>query len=157
MPARTHRYAVTVTWTGNRGEGTASYRAYGREHEVAAEGRATIAGSSDPAFRGDPERWNPEQLLVAALSQCQLLWYLHLCSTSGVVVLAYEDHPDGTMVEDEGGGGRFTEATLRPAVTVADQSMVAAARELHPRAHELCYIASSVNFPVRCEPEIRAS
>jgi organic hydroperoxide reductase OsmC/OhrA len=154
MTARTHRYEVAVVWTGDRGEGTASYRAYGRDHEVTADGRPMLAGSSDPAFRGDRGRWNPEQLLVAALSQCHLLAYLHVCAVSDVVVVAYEDNADGVMAETEDGGGRFTEVTLRPLVTVADASMTATALELHHRAHELCFIASSVNFPVRSEPEV---
>ena len=157
MKAKTHRYEVTVLWTGNRGEGTASYRAYVRDHEVTADGRPAIPGSSDPAFRGDPARWNPEQLLVASLGQCHMLAYLHQCAVSGVVVVAYEDNPDGVMTETEDGGGRITEVTLRPLVTVADASMTDAARELHGRAHELCFIASSVNFPVRHEPEVRVS
>ena len=155
MSGRTHRYELALVWTGNRGEGTASYRAYSRDHEVTADGRPAIPGSSDPAFRGDPARWNPEQLLVASLSECHLLEYLHLCSVSGVVVVAYEDNPDGVMTETEDGGGRFTEVTLRPLVTVADASMTDAALDLHGRAHELCFIASSVGFPVRHEPEIR--
>jgi organic hydroperoxide reductase OsmC/OhrA len=155
MTGKTHRYEVGVTWTGNRGEGTAEYGAYDRDHEVTAEGRPTLAGSSDPAFRGDAARWNPEQLLVAALSQCHLLSYLHVCAVSDIVVVAYEDRADGVMEMTEDGGGHFTEVTLRPAVTVADASMVDAARELHAPAHERCFIASSVNFPVRHEPELR--
>lgn len=157
MSPRTHRYEVRVVWTGDRGEGTASYRAYARDHEVTADGRPEIRGSSDPSFRGDAERWNPEQLLVAALSQCHLLSYLHQCAIAGVVVVAYEDRPEGVMTETEDGGGRFTEVTLRPVVTVADPGMVARARELHERAHELCFIASSVGFPVGHDPEIRVS
>jgi organic hydroperoxide reductase OsmC/OhrA len=154
MNGKTHGYEVTVVWTGNRGQGTASYRAYARDHEVTADARPAIHGSSDPTFRGDPARWNPEQLLVASLSQCHLLWYLHLCAVSGVVVVAYEDHPEGVMTETEDGGGRFTEVTLRPVVTVADASMTDTALELHGRAHELCFIASSVNFPIHHVPEI---
>jgi organic hydroperoxide reductase OsmC/OhrA len=152
---KAHRYAVEVSWTGNRGQGTASYRAYARDHVLRADGRPPIPGSSDPVFRGDPERWNPEQLLVASLSQCHLLWYLHVCAVSGVVVVAYQDRAEGVMMEGEDGGGRFTEVTLRPVVTVAEASMAASALELHDRAHELCFIANSVNFPVRHEPEIR--
>jgi organic hydroperoxide reductase OsmC/OhrA len=114
-----------------------------------------IPGTSDPAFRGDPARWNPEQLLVASLSQCHMLAYLHQCAVSGVVVAAYEDHPEGLMTETEDGRGRFTEVTLRPVVTVADASMTDAALDLHGRAHDLCFIASSVGFPVRHEPQIR--
>jgi organic hydroperoxide reductase OsmC/OhrA len=149
-----HRYTATVRWSGNRGEGTSSYRSYGREHEVEADGKPLIPASSDPAFRGDPRRWNPEELLVASLGQCHLLEFLHLCAVNGVVVTAYEDHPEGTMAETEDGGGHFTEVVLRPAVTVASEEMVERATELHEDAHRLCFIANSVNFAVRHEPEI---
>ena len=147
-----HTYRVTVAWTGNRGEGTSSYRGYDRTHEIEADGPPTIPGSSDPTFRGDPARWNPEQLLVAALSQCHMLWFLHLAAEAGVVVTAYRDDAVGTMVTDRTGGGRFTEATLRPRVEVADETMVERATELHERANELCFVANSVAFPVRHEP-----
>jgi organic hydroperoxide reductase OsmC/OhrA len=149
---RTHRYHVEVAWTGNRGEGTTSYRAYDRAGEARGAGKPPIPGSSDPAFRGDPERWNPEELLVAALSQCHMLWYLHLAATSGVVVVAYTDSAEGTMLEGDGGGGRFSEVVLRPVVTVASADMADKAAGLHGRANELCFIANSVNFPVRHEP-----
>jgi organic hydroperoxide reductase OsmC/OhrA len=150
----THRYEVTVVWTGNQGEGTSGYRAYARDHEVTADGRPAIAGSSDRAFRGDAERWDPERLLVAALSQCHMLSYLHVCAESGVVVVDYVDQAQGAMQQTPDGGGHFTEVTLRPRVTVSRQSMSAAARELHARAHELCFIANSVNFPVLHQPTI---
>ncbi len=149
--ARTHAYAITTTWTGNRGEGTSSYRAYGRDHDLDAAGRPTLAASSDPAFRGEADRWNPELLLVAALSDCHLLAYLHLCAVNGVVVTGYRDEATGTM-EEVSGGGRFTEVVLRPIVTVADESMIGRANALHHDAHASCFIASSVNFPVRTEP-----
>jgi organic hydroperoxide reductase OsmC/OhrA len=148
--ARVHTYDTVVTWTGNRGTGTSGYRDYDRAHEVAAEGRTVIAGSSDPSFRGDPARWNPEQLLVASLSQCHMLWYLHLCADAGVVVTGYVDHARGTMAET-GEGGRFTEVVLRPQVSVASPTMVDAAMDLHAAAHRACFIANSVNFPVRHE------
>jgi len=153
MP-RTHSYGVSVTWTGNRGTGTSGYRDYGREHDVTADGRPAIAGSSDPLFRGDPVRWNPELELVAALSQCHMLWYLHLCAAAGVVVTGYTDQAGGTMAEDGDGGGRFTEVVLRPRVTVASAEMTQAAAGLHREAHAKCFIANSVNFPVRHEPVI---
>ena len=149
--ARTHAYAITTTWTGNRGEGTSSYRAYGRDHDLDAAGRPTLAASSDPAFRGEADRWNPELLLVAALSDCHLLAYLHLCAVNGVVVTGYRDEATGTM-EEVGGGGRFTEVVLRPIVTVAAESMIERANAPHHDAHASCFIASSVNFPVRTEP-----
>ncbi|MEV4311153.1 OsmC family protein [Actinocrispum sp. NPDC049592] len=149
-----HTYEVTVTWTGNRGTGTSGYRDFDRAHDIAAEGRPVIEASSDPAFRGDRSRWNPEQLLVAALSDCHMLWYLHLCAVAGVIVESYVDKAVGTMVEEKNGAGQFTEVILRPRVRVAAPDMVAKARELHHEANEKCFIARSVNFPVRHEPEI---
>ena len=151
MP-RSHRYELTVTWTGDRGEGTATYRSYDRDNEVTAPGKPAIAGSSDPAFRGAADRWNPEELLVASLSQCHLLWYLHLCARAGIVVTGYVDHPLGTMTESPGGGGRFTEVLLRPRVTITDPDRRAEAGALHAEAHRLCFVANSVNFLVRHEP-----
>jgi organic hydroperoxide reductase OsmC/OhrA len=154
---RTHRYEIAVSWTGNRGTGTSGYRDYGRDHEVSADGRPVIEGSSDPAFRGDKTRWNPELALVAALSECHMLSYLHVCVTHGVVVTGYEDAASGVMAETDDGGGHFTEVVLRPRVTVADAAMAGQARELHEEASAKCFIASSVNFPVRHEPEVIAA
>lgn len=151
----THTYETVVTWTGNRGTGTSGYREYGREHEVTADGPAPLAGSADPAFRGDPARWNPEQLLVAALAQCHLLSYLALCARHGVVVTGYADRARGTMAQ-QGNGGHFTSVVLRPAVRVASAAMVEQALALHHEAHESCFIASSVNFPVSHEPTVTA-
>jgi organic hydroperoxide reductase OsmC/OhrA len=150
---REHSYAAVVTWTGDRGSGTSGYRAYGREHVVTADGPPPLGGSADPAFRGDPSRWNPEQLLVVSLSQCHLLWYLHLCAVAGVVVTGYVDSPRGTML-DTGDAGRFTEVVLRPRVTVTEAGMVERALALHADAHRACFIANSVNFPVRHEPTV---
>ncbi|MFE2723519.1 OsmC family protein [Kitasatospora sp. NPDC059327] len=151
--AKLHTYTAEITWTGNQGSGTSDYRSYGRAHEVAAEGRPTIPGSADPAFRGDPARWNPEQLLLASIAQCHLLWYLHLCAVNGVVVTDYADRPVGTMAETAE-GGHFTEAVLRPRIEVASAEMVEKALALHADAHRACFIASSVNFPVRHEPVV---
>jgi len=145
-----------MQWTGNTGVGTAGYRAYERSHEISAPGlpKPPIPGSSDPAFRGDRARWNPEELLVSALSACHALSYLHLCAVAGVVVTDYVDHAEGWMDEDADGGGHFRRVVLRPAVTVAPGSDVERARALHHDAHRLCFIARSVNFPVEHEPEI---
>jgi organic hydroperoxide reductase OsmC/OhrA len=154
--ARMHTYDVSVTWTGNRGTGTSGYRDYDRAHEVSANGPAPIAASSDPAFRGDPSRWNPELELTAALSQCHMLWFLHLCADAGVTVTSYADEARGRMTEDADGGGRFTEVVLRPRVTVSSAGMIEAATALHAEAHAKCFIASSVTFPVRHEPVISA-
>lgn len=149
-----HSYAVSVTWTGNQGTGTSGYRDYSRDHDVSADGPQTIAGSSDPAFRGDQARWNPELELTAALSQCHMLWYLHLSAVAGVTVLAYTDQASGTMEEEADGSGRFTEVVLRPRVVVATPEMADAARRLHAEASAKCFIANSVNFPVKHEPII---
>lgn len=151
-----HTYDVTVEWTGNLGQGTADYRAFSRDHEVLAGAKPPIAASADPAFRGDPDRWNPEELLLSALSQCHMLWYLHLCASSGIQVTDYEDHARGTMTMDAaGGGGEFTEVVLRPAVAVADASMVERAVALHAEVPARCFIARSVSFPVRHAPDVR--
>ncbi|MBZ4418385.1 OsmC family protein [Myxococcus sp. RHSTA-1-4] len=152
MAGKEHRYAVTVEWTGNRGEGTSSYKRYERAHELRAEGKPTIPGSSDPAFRGDPARWNPEELLVASLSACHKLWYLHLCATAGVVVTDYVDDAEGVMAEEADGGGRFVRVVLRPRVTITAGSDRDKAQALHHEAHALCFIARSVSFPVTHEP-----
>ena len=151
---RKHQYSAQVTWTGNRGSGTSGYREYDRSYEVAAEGKAAIRGSADPAFRGDRSCWNPEELLVASLAACHQLWYLHLCADAGVVVLAYEDHAQGVMEEQGSGSGQFAEVTLQPLVTISRTSDAALALELHEKAHQMCFVARSVNFPVRCAPMI---
>src|SRR5690554_2347862 len=149
-----HHYAIAVEWTGNRGTGTSGYKAYGRDHIVSAEGKHDIAGSSDRTFHGDADRWNPEELLLAALSQCHLLSYLHVASSAGVVVTDYRDEPVGTMEQTDAGGGHFTSVTLRPTVTVASAAMADQAAALHHEASEKCFIAASVNFPVGHEPRV---
>jgi organic hydroperoxide reductase OsmC/OhrA len=148
-----HHYAIDLEWQGDRGDGTASYRAYGRQHAVRAEGKLhEIAGSSDRAFHGDRDRWNPEELALAALSQCHMLSYLHVATVHGVVVVGYTDAATATMREDGRGGGRMVEAVLRPRVVVAEPGMRERADALHREASEKCFIAASVNFPVRHEP-----
>jgi organic hydroperoxide reductase OsmC/OhrA len=148
-----HRYAIELEWQGDRGEGTTSYRAYGRQHAIRAAGKLhEIAGSSDRAFHGDRDRWNPEELVLAALSECHMLSYLHVAVNHGVVVVGYEDAATATMREDGRGGGRLVEAVLRPRVTVADPSQRELADSLHHEASEKCFIAASVAFPVRHEP-----
>ena len=152
-----HVYQVTVEWTGNTGTGTSGHRAYERAHDIRAGGKPTIAGSSDPSFRGDRTRWNPEDLLVGSLSACHKLWYLSLCAGAGIVVTAYLDEAEGIMVEDADGGGRFARVVLRPQVTIAAGSDAAKARALHHEAHAKCFIANSVNFTVGHEPIIRVA
>ncbi|MCP8939547.1 OsmC family protein [Alsobacter sp. SYSU M60028] len=148
--ATRHRYSAEIVWTGNRGAGTADYRAYGREHEIRFPGKPAIAGSADPAFRGDRDRVNPEEMLVASLSTCHMLWFLHLASVAGLVVESYEDAPEGVMVEEADGAGQFAEVVLRPRVRLSsgDPARVA---DVHEEAHRFCFVARSVNFPVRCE------
>ena len=157
MSGKTHTYTCSTTWTGNTGKGTASYKAYSRDHVYSSPGKPDLPGSSDPAFRGDARRYNPEELLVASLSSCHMLWYLHLCADAGVTVLAYRDEAKGTMAEDAAKGGYFTAVTLYPKVTIAKGGDAARARQLHYAAHEKCYIAKSVNFPVTCEAEVTVS
>ena len=156
MVGKTHIYRATVAWTGAEDGPTTDYQSYSRAYDIRVVGKADLPGSADPGFLGDPARLNPEDLMVGALSSCHMLWYLHLCSAKGVKVVAYEDAAEGAMVE-EPGNGRFTEVTLKPVVTISADSDADRARDLHGRAHDECFIANSVNFPVHCEPDIRVA
>ena len=152
MADKRHRYSVRLDWKGNEGSGTSSYRAYSRAHELSAPGKQIIAGSSDPSFRGDAARWNPEELLVASLSACHQLWYLHLCAEAKIVVQEYRDEASGVMIEQPDGAGQFESVTLRPHVKLALGSDTEAARRLHDDAARKCFIARSVSFRVDHEP-----
>jgi organic hydroperoxide reductase OsmC/OhrA len=155
---RTHHYEVEINWTGNTGSGTTGYRDYSRDHDVSGvgiPGKPAIPGTADPAFRGLAERWNPEELLVASLAQCHMLWYLALCGGAGVVVTEYTDRPSGAMAETPDGSGSFTEVVLRPTVVIATADRLDEATALHHKAHKMCFIANSVNFPVRNIPTVK--
>ncbi|WP_047497554.1 OsmC family protein [Terriglobus sp. TAA 43] len=146
-----HHYNTSIAWTGNRGTGTSSYRDYARSYDLSASGKPLIAGSSDATFRGEASKWNPEDMLLASLSSCHMLSYLHLCADAGISVIAYSDNAEGTMQLNPDGSGHFTSVTLHPQVTIAAGHDLTQADALHHRAHELCFIANSVNFPVACE------
>ncbi|WLQ06365.1 OsmC family protein [Arthrobacter oryzae] len=150
-----HRYAVTVRWTGNRGDGTSTYRGYSRDHDIEIPGLSVLKGSADPTFHGDKTRYNPEQLLLTALSQCHMLSFLHVAVKHGVVVTAYEDRAEALMRTNRDGSGQFESATLRPEVTVAAAVDAALMEQLHEEANKVCFIARSVNFPVLHEPAVR--
>ena len=152
-----HRYELSAEWTGNRGTGTSGYRDYDRSVTLRVDGKPEIAASSDRPFRGDPSRWNPEDMLLAALSECHLLSYLHACVGAGIVVVSYRDRATGLMREDGRGGGAFVEVVLHPEVVVADASMLEAAHAAHEQANAWCFIANSVNFPVRHEAIVTAA
>ena len=152
MSLEEHRYAVTVRWTGNRGDGTSTYRGYSRDHDVDIPGLPTLKGSADPTFHGDKARHNPEQLLLTALSQCHMLSFLHMAVKHGVVVTAYEDRAEGLMRTNRDGSGQFESVTLRPQVTVAAAADTALMERLHEEANKVCFIARSVNFPVLHAP-----
>ncbi|WP_035985877.1 OsmC family protein [Leptolyngbya sp. KIOST-1] len=153
--AKSHLYRVEIHWTGNNGQGTHSYSTYDRAHTISAADKPPIVASADPSFRGDKTKYNPEELLVASLSSCHMLWYLHLCAEARVVVTGYVDYPIGTMIETEDGSGRFAKVLLRPVVTLVPQSNTELATQLHEQVHQKCFIANSVNFPVHCEPTIQ--
>ncbi|MBS0641834.1 MAG: OsmC family protein [Proteobacteria bacterium] len=155
MAPRSHIYRTHLTWTG--ADAGVAFRNHRRDHRITVAGKPPLEGSCDPIFRGDATRWNPEDLLVASLSACHQLWYLGLCAAAGVDVLSYEDAAEGTMVEESAGGaGQFTEVVLRPKVVVAAGTDLAKAVALHEAAHERCFIARSVNFPVRHDPVVVA-
>ncbi len=150
-----HNYTLKVKWTGNTGTGTSGYKDYERSHSILVENKVELFCSSDPAFRGDESKHNPEDLLLASVSSCHMLFYLHLCAVAGITVTKYVDNVTGIMVETENGDGKFTEVTLCPTVTISDSSMVQKANELHKKANELCFIANSLNFPVYHKPICR--
>ncbi|MDQ6665145.1 MAG: OsmC family protein [Acidobacteriota bacterium] len=155
--ANEHQFAVTTTWTGNTGAGTSDYRSYSRNHEVDAPGKSgPILGSSDPAFRGDDSRYNPEQLLVASLSTCHMLWILHLCADAGIVITEYSDAASGTMALHPDGSGDFSGVMLRPRMKITDRGRIEEAKALHHEAHRMCFIARSVKFPVGQEPVVES-
>ncbi|WP_312765683.1 OsmC family protein [Epilithonimonas sp.] len=151
-----HQYKNKIVWTGNTGESTKNYRSYQRNYTISVDGKADILGSSDPAFLGNPGLHNPEDLLLASVSSCHLLWYLHLCSLNKILVLEYEDFAEGTMIENENGSGKFSEIILKPRIVVAEKEMIEKAVELHQKANEYCFIANSLNFEVKHHPDITA-
>jgi organic hydroperoxide reductase OsmC/OhrA len=153
-----HRFEIRTNWTGNTGTGTSAYNAYKRDHEV--EGlykQSVIPCSSSPDFRGDPKRYNPEELLVASLSACHMLWMLHLCADAGITITSYSDHASGSMKLNPDGSGQFEEVVLKPLITITDAARINETSALNDSAHRMCFVARSVNFPVRHEPQIRGS
>lgn len=154
----TRHYHTIIRWTGNRGTGTSGHTAYSRDFIASIPGKADIAGSADPAFRGDARRWNPEAMLLAAISASHQLWYLQLCADHGIDVLAYEDHAEGELDEgDSRNPGGFLSAILHPNVTIDANSDATLALALHERAHHSCYIGHSLTFPVYYRPQIHTA
>ena len=149
--AKQHDYTARIEWTGNRGDGTRSYRGYDRTWDIATPGKPTIHCSNDPLLGGDPALPNPEDLLLASLSACHMLWYLHLASAADIVVLSYQDNPVGMGETSPNGAGRFLGATLKPQIVIEEGGDLAEAEAIHHRIHQYCFIARSVNFPVRYE------
>ncbi len=151
-----HHYKVKISWTGNRGTGTSAYKAYSRDFTASSQGKAVLQGSSDPAFLGDPAKWNPEDMLVASISACHKLWYLHLCAVNNIIVTSYVDNAVGYMVDEHPTRkGHFTKVILRPDVEVMPGSDKELAIKLHDDAHHECFLANSVNFEIQCEPTIK--
>lgn len=152
MKNGTHEFTASVRWTGNTGEGTQTYRGYGRTWDIATDSKAIVHCSNDPLLGGDPTKHNPEDLLLASLSSCHMLWYLHLACNAGIVVHAYSDNPIGVGETLPNGAGRFLRATLRPKILVSGRLDLQRAAELHHEVHKYCFIARSINFPVTYEP-----
>lgn len=146
--AKAHQYQTSLVWTGNKGSGTMDYRSYDRSYIISVSNKPDILGSTDSAFMGDKNKYNPEDLLVSSLSSCHMLWYLHLCSQNGIIVLDYKDNAVGKMMENEDGSGYFAEVILNPLVTITDESQIEKASSLHEKANKMCFIANSCNFPV---------
>lgn len=147
-----HHYNATITWTGNKGKGTADLKSYERDHTIVVDGKPAIPGTSEVSVKANKVRYNPEELLLSAVSACHMLWYLFLCADNGIVVTAYVDKSSGTMENTADGGGRFTGITLQPVITIAGKMNVEKLADLHHRANKLCYIANSCNFPIHHKP-----
>ena len=152
MAKREHKYTAKIVWTGNKGQGTITAAAYERSHDIFIDNKVKITGSSDAPFRGDITKHNPEDLFLSSLSVCHMLWYLHLCADVGIIVIEYEDNPEGNLLELETGGGYFTSVTLKPQVTIKDSSKIELANSLHIKTNEKCFIANSCNFKVKHLP-----
>ncbi|WP_224483854.1 OsmC family protein [Robertkochia aurantiaca] len=150
-----HLYTLAVEWTGNNGQGTTAYESYEREHVIRVPGKEPLKGSSDPSFRGDIQLYNPEELFIASLSACHMLWYLHLCATDGVVVTEYEDRAEGVLTLHTDGSGRITSVQLNPLISVTEGHMIEKAIRLHKNASEMCFLASSCNFEVKHKPTVK--
>ena len=150
-----HHYALTLNWTGNTGSGTSSYTSYQRSHTISINNKSEILGSSDPSFRGNPSKHNPEELFIASISSCHMLWYLHLCAEAEIIVINYVDNTTGLMAETSDGGGRFKEVILNPIVTISEGGDIQKAYDLHIKANEHCFIANSLNFPISHNPIIK--
>lgn len=153
--SKEHFYNLSIKWTGNKDDGTTNYRTYDRSYTISGENKEELFASSDPAYRGDKTKYNPEELLVAAISGCHMLWFLHLCSVNGVIVVDYMDNPTGTLEVDETGAGQMKEVTLNPVATVTHASMTDKLEDLHNQANKLCFIARSVNFPVHHKSDFK--
>jgi organic hydroperoxide reductase OsmC/OhrA len=150
-----HHYKIQNNWTGNLGQGTRNYNSYSRDHSIQAANKIQpILGSSDPAFMGDPGRYNPEEMLLAAVSTCHMLWYLHLCSSKQITVVSYSDEAQGTMQEHQNGSGAFSRIILFPKIEILEAQKITLAQELHQQAHQMCFIANSCNFPIEHQAEI---
>lgn len=154
--SKQHHYKLTVTWTGNKGVGTKDYTSYDRSHTIEVPGKKKLLASSDTAFKGDAKKHNPEDLLLASLSACHMLWYLHLCADENIIVLEYVDEAEGKMIQTSNGAGYFTEAVLKPTVVVAESWMVRKAIDLHKKANQMCFIANSVKFEVYHKAHVTA-
>lgn len=148
---KNHHYEAGVVWTGNRGEGTRHYRSYDRTWDVAAPGKPIVSCSNDPLLGGDSSKYNPEDLLLSALSACHMLWYLHLAANAGLIVHSYVDRPVGIGEVTTGGAGRFIRAVLHPTIGLEPGSDISIADQLHSEIHKYCFIARSVVFPIGYE------
>jgi organic hydroperoxide reductase OsmC/OhrA len=151
---KSHSFRIAVTWTGAHHGTTESYASYSREFTISSDGKQNIVCSSDKIFRGDANLYNPEDLFISTISSCHLLWYLHLCADKKIHVLSYIDDATGNLQINQDGSGQFTEVTLHPNVIIDSNTDIPLAIQLHEEAHKKCFIANSVNFPVKYIPHV---
>lgn len=143
-----HLFKAAINWTSKQNPPDSTKRFYSKSHQIKIEGKPVLEVSAAKAFKGDPELYNPEDLLLSSLVSCHMMSYLYVCSQNGIEVLEYSDNAEATLEVSPNGSGRFVAAKLYPKVKILNPEQIQLALDLHQKANELCFIANSCNFPV---------
>lgn len=143
-----HTFKAEANWTSKKDITDSSKRFYNKSHQVKIEGKPILDVSAAKAFKGDPELYNPEDLLLSSLVSCHMMSYLYVCSQNGIEVLEYSDNAEAALEVNPDGSGRFVEVKLFPKVKISNPDQIELALNLHFKANQLCFIANSCNFPV---------
>ena len=143
-----HLFKASINWTSSQNQQQSEKKFYSKSHKIKLEGKPILIVSAAKAFKGNPELYNPEDLLLSSLVSCHMMSYLYVCSQNGIEVLEYSDNAEATLEVSPDGSGRFVEVTLNPKITISNSNQIQQALDLHQKANQLCFIANSCNFPV---------